>query len=280
MRVKGLGLLAVYVSCVLAQFCTGLPAAAQSASTQMEIVIPETFEIYTGENTPLPLRLKSQSALAVEANIMIKGLPERVSLSEGKRFQSGIWGVNAAFKELSIICPEGVIGSSLLTITVVTIDGTVLDGVNAKLIIKSQQSPPKAWQQTVQAKKPNLVSVPSQDTQLDLDETPQTSAIPPQPKFFARAELEQIHAFMKRGAEHLQLKNITVARLFFRRAAEQGWAPAALAMGATYDPAELLHFHIVGGIRPDVEIARKWYERALELGSEQARDKLAQLAGY
>lgn len=274
---RRLGLYAACMSCALVYLSVLGIAKAQTALPQLEIIIPEVFEIDAAARTPLPLRLEPQAGLPFEATVMIKGLPERLTLSDGRRFQSGIWGVSVgSLNGLNIICPDDEIGSSLLTITIVTADGTVLDGANSKLIIRSPQSASRLSQRSEQNKPP----VQSAATQLDWDEEPDNLAVPVRPRFFARTELEEIHAFMKRGAEHIQLKNITVARLFFKRAADLGWAPAALALGATYDPAELLHLHIVGGIRPDVDLARKWYERASELGSEQAREKLAQLAAY
>jgi TPR repeat protein len=47
-------------------------------------------------------------------------------------------------------------------------------------------------------------------------------------------------------------------------------------MAATYDPVELgrLNAH---GVAPDLALARKWYERALELGAAEAAERLARL---
>ncbi len=48
-----------------------------------------------------------------------------------------------------------------------------------------------------------------------------------------------------------------------RRAAEQNWLPAVLDMGALY-------MYGGRGVKPDVEAARKWYNKAVELGSKEA----------
>src|SRR5260221_11541784 len=56
------------------------------------------------------------------------------------------------------------------------------------------------------------------------------------------------------------------ARLVFRRAAEAGNAAAALALGATFDPAVLAKIG-VRGMGADIEKARSWYEKAKEFGS-------------
>ena len=54
------------------------------------------------------------------------------------------------------------------------------------------------------------------------------------------------------------------------RAAESGDPRAALALGATYDPIALAK-RGVQGLVADVTAARTWYDRAKQLGSEEAR---------
>jgi TPR repeat protein len=77
--------------------------------------------------------------------------------------------------------------------------------------------------------------------------------------------------------ELLKQGNIQPARMLFKRAAEGGLAQAALALGGTYDPAELAKLKVVG-LQPDVEQARKWYTRAQELGASEAAERLRALA--
>jgi hypothetical protein len=89
----------------------------------------------------------------------------------------------------------------------------------------------------------------------------------------ARAE-----RFMALGARHLEQGNIGAARMFFQRAAEAGLAAGALKMAATYDPAELARLEAVA-VTPDRREARKWYERARELGAREAEERLARLGG-
>ena len=69
---------------------------------------------------------------------------------------------------------------------------------------------------------------------------------------------------------------VASARLLFRQAAEADFAPAAMRLAATYDPAELSALKVLG-VSPDVAEARKWYERARELGAPEAEQRLASL---
>jgi hypothetical protein len=50
-------------------------------------------------------------------------------------------------------------------------------------------------------------------------------------------------------------------------------------MGGTYDPLELPRTNSLVGISPDRNEARKWYERARDLGAQEADDRLARLGG-
>jgi TPR repeat protein len=47
-----------------------------------------------------------------------------------------------------------------------------------------------------------------------------------------------------------------------------------MALAATFDAEELKKLPIVGGVQPDEKQARQWYEKARELGSEEARRQL------
>ena len=69
-----------------------------------------------------------------------------------------------------------------------------------------------------------------------------------------------------------------MARQFFLRAAQLGLARGALLLAASYDPRELARWG-AQGIQPNLTEARKWYERARELGAPEAEERLARLGG-
>lgn len=82
---------------------------------------------------------------------------------------------------------------------------------------------------------------------------------------------------LEKGRESLRLGNILHARQFYQRAAEKGLPEAALALAATYDPGELSRMKGVVGVVPDAALARKWYEKARQLGSPEADARLSEL---
>jgi TPR repeat protein len=81
---------------------------------------------------------------------------------------------------------------------------------------------------------------------------------------------------MSRATSLLSDGNIAAARLFFERASEEGMAEGALALGGTYDERELATMKALG-LKPDPRLARRWYERARELGSRDAEARLSRL---
>jgi hypothetical protein len=94
----------------------------------------------------------------------------------------------------------------------------------------------------------------------------------------ARAQARQhdageIAQMVKRGGELMVNGDIAAARLMYQRAAEAGEAVAAFALAETYDPLVLAK----GGVPPDVGLARTWYEKARDLGSPVAPERLERL---
>jgi hypothetical protein len=87
----------------------------------------------------------------------------------------------------------------------------------------------------------------------------------------------EIATKMKIGAELMASGDITAARMMFERAAEAGEAAAAFALAETYDPVVLRRLRLRGGIAPDVAVARRWYERARDLGSIAAPERIVRL---
>jgi TPR repeat protein len=90
------------------------------------------------------------------------------------------------------------------------------------------------------------------------------------------AERERALRLLKKGDEQLAEGGIAQARLLYERAAEIGLALGAMALATTYDPAELNRLG-VQGLQPDRATATKWYERARQLGSTEATQRLQRL---
>jgi TPR repeat protein len=100
---------------------------------------------------------------------------------------------------------------------------------------------------------------------------------------------EEIAALFARGRALIAAGNIRTGRLALEQAAEAGHAAAAFELGATYDPAILQRpsaptaTTVVRGTPnipvpvADVAMARTWYEKARDLGSSEAAERLKAL---
>ena len=80
---------------------------------------------------------------------------------------------------------------------------------------------------------------------------------------------------LERGDAMLGLQDVSAARRLYERAADAGNAQAAMALAATYDPAQR------AGKQWDTEankpLAAAWYRRAESLGAKEAASRLKQL---
>jgi hypothetical protein len=99
---------------------------------------------------------------------------------------------------------------------------------------------------------------------------------PPAPAV-RRLDADEIAALIKRGEEFVANGDLAAARLMLQRAAEAQDARAALALAATYDPSVLAQLGI-RGLAGDPAMARAWYEKAKEFGSDEASRRLELLA--
>jgi TPR repeat protein len=98
----------------------------------------------------------------------------------------------------------------------------------------------------------------------------------PAPLPQSSAERERALGLHAKGVEQLERGNIFAARKFFEHATAAGLAQSAVALASTYDPDELAKIKVVG-LQPNIEEARKWYEKARELGAAEASERLRRL---
>jgi hypothetical protein len=118
----------------------------------------------------------------------------------------------------------------------------------------------------------------SEDETVAIMQPSATVAPAPPPNKPARLlDPEEVTLLMKQGEQFIAAGDVITARVVFQRGAEAGDANAAMALGATYDPAVLAKLGVLG-MSEDVEKARSWYQKAENLGSPEARRRLDVLA--
>jgi hypothetical protein len=104
-----------------------------------------------------------------------------------------------------------------------------------------------------------------------------SSAAQPNGRPALQLATDELEMLLKRGKEFLADGDLASARLLLRRAAEGGSAEAALVLGTTFDPLVISRLGVIGA-HPDIDEARQWYQRAAELGSNTASQRLSRLA--
>jgi hypothetical protein len=91
-------------------------------------------------------------------------------------------------------------------------------------------------------------------------------------------EVQQARDLYIRGLKCLNDDDATCARLYFELGAERFRSGRnAVAMSDTFNPYRLSGRRIYGGVRPDIDKARKWYERARDLAPIEAGQRLREL---
>jgi TPR repeat protein len=192
--------------------------------------------------------------------------------SEGRSFGPGVWVVPVTrLANLKLHTPAGNTGG-MLSLALTSLEGTAL--AEARTTVISAPPSSEATQTTASA---SAVTDPETVAALPPREAPKQGRAPPAPSLPAgnRADLLLL---LDKGHESLRLGNILIARQFYLRAADKGLAEGALALATTYDPRELAGMKGATGVRPDPDMARKWYEKARELGSPEAAARLSGLS--
>lgn len=83
---------------------------------------------------------------------------------------------------------------------------------------------------------------------------------------------------LRLGAQLMAAGDVAAARTMFERVAEAGDPAGAFALAETYDPAVLRQMPLRGGgITADATQARHWYEKARDMGSSTAPDRIVRL---
>jgi TPR repeat protein len=93
----------------------------------------------------------------------------------------------------------------------------------------------------------------------------------------SRGDAPEIAFLLKNGAELMANADVAAARLMFQRGAEAGSAEAAFALAETYDPLVFKKLGRREAVTLDITLAQSWYEKARNLGSTVAQERIVRL---
>ena len=221
-----------------------------------QVTVAPTLTVRPATRVALDIRVGPADALPRNAFVRVRGLPPAVSLSEGYATAPGAWSVPLyALSSLQMLVPVGVAGRAEVVVGLVSEEGALLAEAKTVLVIEAPApaAPALASRSELKAAAPS-----------------------PKPAVLSPGDREAAEKFVARGERELEQGQIAIARQFFLRAAQVGYAPGALLLAATYDPRELARWR-VQGVQPNLDEARKWYQRARELGAPEAEERLARL---
>jgi len=238
------------------------------------ISVPSTIVGDPGSVVPLPIRIEFVEHLPY-SYVRLWGLPPQVTPSAGNQVEQ--WWVVPLFRlpKLTMSIPTNYSGRSEIVITLFNTEGAFLAYAETLLVIRSTAMLPTARPPTDVPE--GRADVVTPGTQVPAEGVDRNSLLvrPIEIGIENKARAERLVA---QGEKYLADANIGVARQFFLRAADLGLAVAALRLAATYDPAELARLQ-VQGVVPDPDEARKWYERARQLGATEAESRLTRSVG-
>lgn len=254
-RGRGNGWQAVTLATVAALSAAGIPAAAQqgpgSKVAQLQraeaprIKLPPNIVAAPNSRVPLQIAIEPSEGAPRQSFLRLEGLPTTASLTEGYSIAPGNWAVPLnGLARLELIVPVGSAGSSEIIVKLVSADGTVISETKSSLVVAPMPA-----------------------------EAPRRG-----PPAMTPADREAAERMVARGERDMADGNVALARGFFQRAADAGLAKGAMLLAGTYDGRELARMR-VQGVQPNPAMARKWYERARELGAPEADERLSTLSG-
>lgn len=203
---------------------------------EIALTSPEELVAQGGDTIAFAIAVDAADALPARSAIAIRDLPEGATFSKGRPFGDREWSLSPnETADLRLLLPDGLSGASDLAVELVSADGTVLARTA---------------------------------TRLDVAPSPTAGLV------VRSGEEDRVGTLMEHGLKMIAVGYFAGARAYYQRAAEAGSGEAALAVGATYDPAFISALQ-AQGIKPDPELAETWYSRAAALG---VADRAAQLA--
>jgi Bacterial SH3 domain len=211
------------------------PATEVEAKPEIVLTAPGRIEASTGDELAFAIAIDSAEVLPARSVIAIRAIPEGATFSQGRPYGDREWNLRPdEIGDLRLKLPKTASGSADLRVELMAADGTILA---------------------------------SASTRLDIAPDPRAALI------LRSDESGRVADLIAHGQKMIDVGYFAGARAYFKRAAEAGSGDAALLLGATYDP-DFIDKIGAQGIKADPKEAHAWYERAKQLGVEDAEDKL------
>ncbi len=238
---------------------------------QPQISIAQTVIAEPASRILLTIQVGPAEVVPKKTFVSLRGLPPTISLTEGHAIGPGSWAIPlAGLPTLKANIPAGVSGRAEIVVSLIGMDGRLLAETKTALVVgPASMMAPAATEAQRHPSSAAPLPAPAGGSAGNSQDVPRAAELSTEQK--GRAE-----QLVTEGDKYLAQGKVAGARLFYRQAAEMGLAAGAIRLAATYDPAELSRLKVLG-VTSDPAEARKWYERARELGAPEAEQRLARL---
>jgi hypothetical protein len=269
---------------------SALTAAARWTEPLIPRLVP-TSRGTPGEPAPLGVTLHGAADGGV---VLVTGLAAGMMLSTGSPVGANAWQVPISDLDNTwILPPKGFVGAVELVAELHLADATIahrapirVEWVGASPAVAAQGATPETLAAApaavaAPAARATVASIaavpvaPAVEHSRQVAPTQKPVAVPPVQQH--QLEQDEVAQLTRRGKDFIANGDLAGARLVLRRAAEANNADAALALAETYDPFVLRELK-VRGFPANIAMARAWYEKALDLGSPEALNRLDVLA--
>jgi hypothetical protein len=221
-----------------------------------------------GTAIPLQIQLPFEAGSPSTAGtaytfLMIRGLPKGFKLTSGFVTKNAYIVSIAQHKNIAIIPPQNFEGK--FPLRVLLYKGNNIPPVERLITVSIGVNDTQTGDTTASSDTSNTAIV-SQPTDDELNVVPKPTISP-----------ESEASSLSQGEQFIKSGNIVYARLIYEDLALQGSARGAFALGQTYDPDFLTEMNVVG-LQPDIDTAKKWYQKAAKLGNHSAAQRLDAIA--
>ena len=225
---------------VVASVAPAAPTEVARPEPDIALTAPVKLAAKPGEEVAFNVTLDTDEVLPSRSVVAIRSIPEGATFSQGRPYGESEWSLRPdEIGDLRLRLPRTAAGGSDIHVDLVAADGTILA---------------------------------SAVTRLDIAPDPKQALI------LRADESGRIDDLIAHGQKMIDVGYFAGARAYFKRAAEAGSGEAALLVGATYDQAFIDKLG-AQGIKADPKEAASWFERAKQLGVEDAEARLIELRG-
>ena len=226
------------------------PAAAEPVPTEqlpaspdnVALVHPEEAVVAGDEAVDFPLKVAGSDQELAGHYLIISGLKRGARISSGIELMFDTWRIDIAqLSGLQLVVPAGFARRQHVDIELRRADGATRE--KSKLVIVT----------------PGAASIVADDADDAVD-------LP-----------AQVRRTVDQGEVQIDNGSVQGARILFERAAGKGSARAALLLAGSYDPRVIAAYKTATPASADIGKARRWYQRAIELGATRASQSLESL---